>query len=396
MGTEVPKQYLALAGRTVIEHTLARLCAHPALAGVVVAVSPDDVHWPRLRLHLPVPLHTVAGGAERAHSVCAGLDHLETCADPGDWVLVHDAARPCLRRADLEQLVDTLVDHPVGGLLALPVSDTVKRTDAAGEVLETVPRTGLWRALTPQMFHLRSLREALAVALARGQVPTDESAAMEAAGHRPRVVAGHSDNIKITHPQDLARAELFLRKQESKTSTTDSVSSLLAGRDCGPMRIGHGFDAHRFAPGRRLVLGGVTIPFDRGLAAHSDGDVVIHALCDALLGAAGLGDIGRHFPDTAAEFENIDSRLLLRRVMARLAEGGWAVGNADITVVAQVPRLSPFIEAMRVHLAQDLGVAVSRVNVKATTTERMGYTGRAEGIAAHAVVLLTEGEINPP
>lgn len=158
------------------------------------------------------------------------------------------------------------------------------------------------------------------------------------------------------------------------------------------MRIGHGFDAHRFAAGRRLVLGGVEIPFDRGLAAHSDGDVVIHALCDALLGAAGLGDIGQHFPDRDPDLEGIDSRVLLRRVMDMLSARGLSVINADITVVAQVPRLAPYIEQMRGHLAADARVAVERVNIKATTTEGMGFAGREEGILSHAVVLLREAE----
>ena len=156
------------------------------------------------------------------------------------------------------------------------------------------------------------------------------------------------------------------------------------------MLIGQGIDAHRFAPERRLVLGGVEIPFDQGLAAHSDGDVVIHALCDALLGAAGLGDIGRHFPDTDAAYADIDSRILLRRVMASLGERGLAVHNADLTIAAQAPKIAPYIEAMRAILADDLGCAPARVNVKATTTERMGFTGRGEGIAAFAVVLLSE------
>jgi 2-C-methyl-D-erythritol 2,4-cyclodiphosphate synthase len=158
------------------------------------------------------------------------------------------------------------------------------------------------------------------------------------------------------------------------------------------VRIGHGFDAHRFAAGRPLVLGGVHIDFDRGLAAHSDGDVVVHAVCDALLGAAGLGDIGRHFPDSDAAYAGVDSRLLLRRVCALLQERGLSASNLDVTVVAQVPRLGPHIEAMAANLAADLGVARERVNVKATTTERMGFTGREEGIASHAVVLLTEAQ----
>jgi len=159
------------------------------------------------------------------------------------------------------------------------------------------------------------------------------------------------------------------------------------------MRIGHGYDAHRFAPGRKLVLGGVTIPHDQGLAAHSDGDVAVHALCDALLGAAGLGDIGDHFPDSSSEFKDIDSRVLLRRVVAQLEARALCVGNADLTVIAQAPKLAPHIESMKTHIAADLQVPPERVNVKATTTEGMGFTGRGEGIAAHAVVLLEEGEV---
>ena len=156
------------------------------------------------------------------------------------------------------------------------------------------------------------------------------------------------------------------------------------------MRIGHGYDAHRFAPGRRLVLGGESIDYELGMAAHSDGDVVLHALCDALLGAAGLGDIGRHFPDSSAEFKDIDSRILLRQVVERIKAEGCRVGNADLTIIAQVPKLAGHIDAMRGNIASDLEVALVRVNVKATTTEKMGFTGRAEGIAAHAVVLLEE------
>ncbi len=161
------------------------------------------------------------------------------------------------------------------------------------------------------------------------------------------------------------------------------------------MRIGHGFDAHRFTPGRPLVLGGVTVPFDQGLAAHSDGDVVLHALCDALLGAAGLGDIGKHFPDTASEYENIDSRILLRHVVGLLKERRFAVGNVDLTIVAQAPKLAPHIPQMIQNVATDLDIEPERVNVKATTTEKMGFTGRGEGIASHAVVLLVEPSDSP-
>ncbi len=216
MGTHIPKQYLALLDRTVLAHTVLRLSSHPRIAGIAVVVAADDPHWPRVSASLSQskPLVVANGGVERCHSVLNGLQALNDVAAADDWVLVHDAARPCLRHDDVERLIQTLSDHPVGGLLGVPLSDTVKRADTAGNVVETVDRTGLWRALTPQMFRLRTLREALQRAVDSGRIVTDEAAAMEAAGHRPCMVEGHADNIKITRPQDLALAELYLRQQE--------------------------------------------------------------------------------------------------------------------------------------------------------------------------------------
>lgn len=214
MGSGVPKQYLPLAGRTVIEHTLARITAHPRIVSTVVAISPGDDYWPEVAARLaPARIAMAEGGSERCHSVLNALECLAAIAGEDDWVLVHDAARPCIRAGDIERLVTTLLDHPVGGLLGLPVSDTVKRADARDEVIETVSREGLWRALTPQMFRIGPLREALRAALAMDRLVTDEAAAMELAGHRPRMVEGQADNIKITRPGDLALAELYLQLQ---------------------------------------------------------------------------------------------------------------------------------------------------------------------------------------
>ena len=214
MGSDVPKQYLPLHGKTVIEHTLDRFLDHPAIAGVVVAISAGDEYWAELGLSMP-HLHVVTGGTERCHSVLNALDYLEGIAKATDWVLVHDAARPCLRDTDVQQLIDTLAEHAVGGLLGLPVSDTVKRTDASGRVETTVPRDNLWRALTPQMFRLGDLRQALSAALEQGVLVTDDASAMEFVGKAPLMVEGHADNIKITRPQDLPLAELYLHQQES-------------------------------------------------------------------------------------------------------------------------------------------------------------------------------------
>ncbi len=212
MGGERPKQYLELHGRRVIDHTLGRLAAHAGLRGLVVAIGAEDEFW--RPPDLARPLETVIGGDERCHSVLNALEHLADRAGEDDWVLVHDAARPCLRGEDIDRLLSELSEHPVGGLLGLPVADTVKRTDTRGEVLETVSREGLWRALTPQMFRLGLLRRALREALDANEWVTDEAAAIERAGYRPMMVEGHADNIKITRPQDLALAALYLAQQE--------------------------------------------------------------------------------------------------------------------------------------------------------------------------------------
>lgn len=216
MGSDLPKQYLKLLGKTVLEHTIERLAKYPDICGIVVALSADDPYWPRLSIATEKTLHTVNGGAERCHSVLNALNYLGGFADKDDWVLVHDAARPCIRQDDLERLINELRSHPYGGLLGLPVSDTMKRTDSSGNVVETVERSQLWRALTPQMFPLGVLRDAIQSAIDNGELVTDDASAMELSGKAPHMVEGHSDNIKITRPQDLKLAELYLAQQEGE------------------------------------------------------------------------------------------------------------------------------------------------------------------------------------
>jgi 2-C-methyl-D-erythritol 4-phosphate cytidylyltransferase/2-C-methyl-D-erythritol 2,4-cyclodiphosphate synthase len=259
-------------------------------------------------------------------------------------------------------------------VLALPVADTVKRAQAMASdgapvrLQATLPRDGLWLAQTPQVFRFAMLREALI----RHPAVTDEAGAIEAQGLAPRLVPGSRRNTKVTTMDDL---------------------QTLRGDDGGglSLRIGQGWDVHALVPGRALVIGGVTIPSPRGLLGHSDADVLLHAITDALLGAAGLGDIGRHFPDTDPAFAGADSRQLLRETMRRVAAAGWAVGNIDATVVAQSPRLAPHLPAMVAAIAADLGVSPGSVNVKAKTSEKLGFAGRGEGIEAHAVALLRRG-----
>jgi 2-C-methyl-D-erythritol 4-phosphate cytidylyltransferase/2-C-methyl-D-erythritol 2,4-cyclodiphosphate synthase len=371
--SHLPKQYAPLAGATVLECSLRPLLSEPRIEGVVVVVAPGDAHW---REHAPrsPKLLTALGGASRQESVLAGLKMLREHAAPEDWVLVHDAARPCLESADVAALIAALEAGAGGAVLAAPVVDTVKR-EREGRVSETVDRSGLWRALTPQAFALGELEQALEEAARSNVAVTDESQAMERRGVRPALVQGSAFNIKVTRAADLQAAARILQSAEKATMS-------------GRMRIGQGFDVHTFGDGDHVVLGGVRIAHDRGVIAHSDGDVVIHALCDALLGALGKGDIGRHFPDTDARYRGADSRLFLRTVAAMVREAGYGLVNADVTVLAEAPRIAAHRGAMAANLAEDLAVAPELINIKATTTERMGFVGRGEGLAAQAAVLL--------
>ncbi len=215
MGGQIPKQYLTLRGRPIIEHTVSRLCGHPLVGGVVVVLAAHDTWWQGINIDTSKPVIRALGGAERCHSVLNGIEALGDFAAPADWVLVHDAVRPCVRLTDVDRLITMLADHPVGGLLGLPVGDTIKRADAHGTVAETVSRQGLWHALTPQMFRLRALQQALHRCIEQDLVITDEAQAMELTGNAPQLVEGSPDNIKITRQADLALAELFLTHQRA-------------------------------------------------------------------------------------------------------------------------------------------------------------------------------------
>jgi 2-C-methyl-D-erythritol 2,4-cyclodiphosphate synthase len=296
-------------------------------------------------------------------------------AKSDDWVWVHDAARPCLSHADIDKLIEALESKHDGALLAVPVHDTVKRADSDSSVQTTVDRKSLWRAMTPQVFRFAKLKQALEQSQVDQICVTDESSAIEHIGGKPFLVQGSDRNIKVTHPNDLGVAA---RTMQENVKENVAVS----------VRIGTGFDVHAFGEGDSIVLGGVKIPYSQGLVAHSDGDVLLHAVMDALLGALALGDIGKHFPDTDAQWKGADSRKLLRAVIALIAEKGYRVGNLDSTIMAQAPKMAPHIESMCLRIADDLEVAVSDVSVKATTTEHLGFTGRKEGIACQASVIL--------
>jgi 2-C-methyl-D-erythritol 2,4-cyclodiphosphate synthase/2-C-methyl-D-erythritol 4-phosphate cytidylyltransferase len=367
-----------LLGRSVLEWSLRALLGEPRIHGIVAVIAGGDERWPEVAKHLDSPkVHSTMGGAQRQDSVMNGLEFLASRAAPEDWILVHDAARPCLSGAEIKALADVLELGPAGraagavggAVLAAPIVDTVKRERTAG--METVDRTGLWRALTPQVFAYAQLRRALQDAARAGVAVTDEAQAMERIGIGAVLVPGSPFNIKVTRAEDLHVAAEILRMGESSH-----------------MRIGQGMDVHAFGEGDHVVLGGVRIAHPQGIVAHSDGDVVIHALCDALLGALGDGDIGQHFPDSDPRYRGADSRAFLRTVAQRMQTAALRLVNADITVLAEAPRIGAHRAAMAANLAADLGVAPALINIKATTTERLGFVGRKEGLAAMASVLL--------
>jgi 2-C-methyl-D-erythritol 2,4-cyclodiphosphate synthase/2-C-methyl-D-erythritol 4-phosphate cytidylyltransferase len=370
-----PKQYAPLRGATVIEWSLAALLREPRVHGVVIALAADDTRWPDIAASLPAAkVQTAIGGASRQESVMNGLNALAAYAAADDWILVHDAARPCLTSADLTALIDAVETADdaalAGAVLAAPIVDTVKR-ERGGIAVDTVDRNGLWRALTPQVFGFARLKQALDEVVRLGVAVTDEAQAMERLGLRARLVRGSPFNIKVTTPADLSMAEAILK-----------------GTEQSQMRIGQGFDVHAFGEGDHVMLGGVKIDYPRGVVAHSDGDVVIHALCDAVLGALGMGDIGGHFPDSDPNLRGANSRVFLREVAAHIHAAGLELVNADVTVLAEAPRIAKHRRAMAENLAADLGVSVQSINIKATTTEKLGFIGRGEGLAASAAVLL--------
>lgn len=369
-GSTLPKQYSLLLGRTVIEWTLRALLADERVHAIVVVLADGDPHWPAVVKKInSSKLLTTLGGAHRQDTVMNGLQLLESQANIDDWALVHDAARPCLSSTDLGALIDSLESDARGAVLAVPVVDTVRR-ELAGEI-ETVDRNGLWRALTPQIFRFGQLRQALADASRAHVTVTDEAQALERMGVRAKMVAGSPFNIKVTRAEDLAVAAGILKMQQGDQ-----------------MRVGQGIDVHAYGEGDHVILGGVRIAHSQGVIAHSDGDVVIHALCDALLGAMGDGDIGVHFPDTDPRYRGADSRVFLRVVAERMQAAGLRLVNADVTVLAEAPRVAAHRGAMSANLAADLNVSPTAINIKATTTERLGFIGRKEGLAAMATVLL--------
>ena len=378
VGGPLPKQYRQLAGRTVLGHSVRRFAEHPRIDRVRVVINPadrafyDDAVQGSDGADAGMLLEPVAGGATRQESVRNGLESL--AAAPPALVLIHDGARPLVTDAVIEGALDALAGHD-GALPALAVSDSLKRA-APGSVLVAgaVAREGLWRAQTPQGFRYPEILDAHRAAA--GAALTDDAAVAEQAGLSVALTAGDEDNLKITTEQDFLRAERIMAAQGARDA---GVAATLE------TRVGMGFDVHRFGPGDHLMLGGVVVPHESGVVSHSDGDVVLHAIVDAVLGALAAGDIGTHFPPSDETWRDADSAHFVVHTLELLKERGGQLGHVDVTLICQRPRIGPHRAAMVARLAALLGLAPARISLKATTTERLGFTGRGEGIAAQAV-----------
>ena len=367
MGADKNKILLQLAGKTVIRRSMEAFQGlEYAIDEMVLAIRPEDECAVRRETAgLPFPVRLVYGGKTRQESVLNALRAVSW--GPDDIVLVHDAAR-CMADRDLIIRVIRSCMERGSGVPAIPAVSTFKQCGEDGTVIRTVPRDSLFEIQTPQGFRAQDLLSASEAAVSRGLEVTDDASAMEQAGFPVYTVQGSDGNIKLTSREDFAMVENRL--------------------DRPVCRIGTGYDVHQLTDGRKLILCGVDIPYEKGLLGHSDADVALHALMDAMLGAAALGDIGRHFPDTNEQYRGISSLLLLQKTAGLLSRAGYRVCNADITIVAQKPKLLPFIPQMRRNIAEALACDPDLINVKATTTEHLGFEGRMEGISAQAVCMI--------
>ena len=369
MGREGNKLFLPLGGKPILVHTLKAL-EKCGVNQIILAVHPNEIEWIREEIQnweIAIPIELVVGGAERQDSV---YEALQIVSKECQLVLVHDGARPFIKPEIVTRLLEEAKIHPAI-IVAVPAKDTIKIADSTGQVKGTPDRSTLWQIQTPQCFAPSLLKRAYDEAKKSGFRGTDDASLVEQLGETVWLLKGDYQNIKITTPEDLIVAEAFLNGEQKMK-----------------FRIGKGYDVHQLVEGRPLILGGVEIPHSKGLLGHSDADVLAHAISDALLGAANLGDIGRHFPDTNPAFKGADSIVLLQQVVELLKKEGYGIGNVDATVMAERPKLAPYIPVMQERLAAAMEIEVGQLNIKATTTEKLGFVGREEGFAAEAIVLI--------
>ena len=372
---DVAKQYLLLDKLPVLVHTLRAFQQAAVIDEIVLVVPENDIAFVSsefIKKHnLTKVTKIVAGGAERQDSVRNGLAAVD---DQCDIVLIHDGVRPFVTEKMIKEVIAAAKTEQAASV-GVKAKDTIKETKDDGSVVKTVSRHNLWLTQTPQAFQFAILRKAYDAAYRDSYYGTDDASLVERIGIKVKMIAGSYDNIKITTPEDLLMAKALLKSKSGGEMQT---------------RIGYGYDSHRFAAGRKLVLGGVEIPFDKGLQGHSDADALIHAICDALLGAAGLGDIGRHFPDTDPQYKDISSMLLLGRVREIISSKGFAINNIDATIIMEKPKVAPFTEQIIANIAKALHIEVAAINIKAKTNEGMGFVGRGEGVTVSTVATLNK------
>jgi len=369
MKMEKNKLLLSLRGKPILLWTLKALedCKLDHLILSVRAEELEEIEGLLEKENYSFSHQLVIGGKERQDSILNGLKELpESC----EMVVVHDGARPFLDSGTYERVLQEA--RQVGAAVAaVPVKDTVKRADENNAVAETYDRSKLWLIQTPQIFSKETIKKAYTFAEQVGYRGTDDASVVEKFGKKVSLIMGNYQNLKITTPEDLLLGEVLLKSEKDIK-----------------MRVGKGFDVHRLVEGRPCILGGVKIAHTKGLLGHSDADVLSHAISDALLGAAGLGDIGQHFPDTDAAYEGADSIELLKKVVVLIQESGWEIENIDATIMAERPKILPHRMEICMNLAKAMKIGISQVNIKATTTERLGFVGREEGIASEAIALL--------
>ena len=360
LGADIPKQFLKIAGEPILVKTVRAFCDNDNVDYVFIVTNEDYIqHCEELsrEYNLEKVVSVVEGGKERQDSVYKSLQKIDEISPDTELVLVHDAARPFISQETIDSVIEATAG--VGAAIAcVPVKDSIRQGNS--DESHNVDRSNLYNVQTPQGFKKSVLIEAYEKAFSDKYYGTDDAGLVERLGQKIELVMGQYDNIKITTKEDMP--------MES--------------------RVGTGFDVHALVEGRPLILGGVDIPFEKGLDGHSDADVLIHALMDALLGAAAMGDIGRHFPDTDPKYKGISSVKLLKHVVELLESESYRIGNVDITVMAQRPKIKSYIDDMTRIIAETMNVGVDKVNIKGTTTERLGFVGREEGIAAQAVCLL--------
>lgn len=372
MGKDMPKQFLEIGGKPILWHTLNKFEASKKIGFLVIVTEPNFVNDTKelvARMNLTKEWCVIAGGKERQDSVHNGLQAIPSNTD---IVIVHDGVRPFIETSLIDESID-IAAKSGACLVAAPIKETIKLAGDKGSVLKTVDRRNLWGAQTPQTFRYDILKAAFEKAYQDNFYGTDDASLVERIGKSVKLLSGTYQNIKITTPDDLVMAEAL-------ASTNKTMRS--------KMRTGIGYDVHRLVEDRKLILGGVTIEHNKGLLGHSDADVLLHAIMDAMLGAAALGDIGKHFPDTDPTYKGADSRDLLKATAKLLHKKGFCIENIDATIIAQKPKMAPHIEKMRKNIAADLETSIDSISIKATTNEEIGFIGRGEGIAAQAIAQL--------